>query len=74
MLLGDEDVGDGTLAGDVLQRVLDRRPIVHLVQLQRVVLGPRPVQQLLRRPAVRAVRLGEDGFCRKCVSWVGVLV
>ena len=68
MLTGDVDVGDGGLAGQLAQRVLDVRAVIHLVQLEQQGLVLRQVhlleERLLGALAVGAVRLGgdEDGL------------
>lgn len=62
VLAADEDVGHGALVGELLQRGLDLRAVVDLVQLERVVLGALAVEQALRGLAVRAVGFGEDRY------------
>ena len=68
MLTRDVDVGDGGLAGQLAQRVLDVRAVIHLVQLEQQGLVLRQVhlleERLLGALAVGAVRLGgdEDGL------------
>ena len=60
VLLGNVDVGDGALAADLLEGVLDGAAVRLLVELEEEVLGTSAVEQLLGRLAVRAVGLGED--------------
>lgn len=43
MILGDVDVGNGALAGDLGQGILDRRSVRLLVELDRKVLGAESV-------------------------------
>jgi len=59
VLLRNEDVGHGGLASHLAERALDRGTVVHLIQLNRIKLGPALTQQLLGLPAVRTVALAE---------------
>jgi len=61
MLLPDEDVGYGRLAGYIGERGLDRGAIVNLVQLNGVKFCSLIREQLLRGAAVGAVGLAKDG-------------
>jgi uncharacterized membrane protein (Fun14 family) len=60
VLLLDVDVGDGTLARDLLESVLKSGAIRNFVKLEELVIGVQFIQSLLGLLAVGAVRLGED--------------
>jgi len=60
VLLGDPGVGDGALARDLLEGVLDGAAVFHLVELEDGVVGVELVEGRLRLAAVGAVALGED--------------
>lgn len=60
MLLLDVNVGDGTLARDLLESILQGRTIRKLVELVSLEHGTELGQGVLGGAAVRAVGLGED--------------
>jgi hypothetical protein len=64
VLLVDKDVGDGALARQLGQGLLDLGAVGLVVQLDGVELGVEAAEQRLGGLAVRAVGLGEDG-CRE---------
>jgi len=61
VLLGNEDVGDGALGGELLKRILDRSTIIDLIELDGVILCAKFREQALGGLAVGAIALAEDG-------------
>lgn len=60
MLLLDENIRDGALVGHLLQRILNRRSIIDLVELDDVVLCAGLGEEGFGGFAVGAVGFGED--------------
>jgi len=57
----DENVGNGALAGQLSQSILNSRPILNLIELDGIEAGAEFRKKLLGLSAVRTVRLAEDG-------------
>lgn len=66
--LANEDVGDGALAGHLVQGVLDVIAVALLVELVGLVLCVQAVEDALRVVAVGAVRLAKDHYSEIWVS------
>lgn len=65
VLLADEDVGNGALAGQLEKGILDIGAVALLVELVGGVLGIETVEDLLGVGAIGAVRLAEDNYWRR---------
>ena len=59
VVLVDEDVGDSSLSGDLVESVLELATVLLLVELKVLVLGAVAVESALGRLAVGAVGLAK---------------
>lgn len=65
MLLRDEDVRYRALRGHVLERVLNGRTVIDLVELDDIRFCAQLGEEALGGLAVRAVGLGEDSWIKR---------